>query len=119
MRNVDTCARTALLASASFVLIPSVASADDPCSKRTELQCIEAVDCTLRQLGPPNSEYSCFESANLCEKNFKQKSDTREDCESKTGCVYIPPSCYCAPDVLCVCGGGPPGQCRPVTNASR
>jgi len=119
MRTVRNRSRTALLVSASLLLIPSAASANGPCTERSELQCIDSSDCTLQQLGPPGSEYTCSESTHPCEKDFRQRSGTRKECEAKGGCVYVPQSCYCAPDVLCVCGGGPPRQCLPETNAGR
>jgi hypothetical protein len=91
----------------------TVATSAESCEKLTELQCINAPDCTLHQRGTTGSDYSCEAPANACEQGFKQKSGTRADCESKAGCVFVPQNCYCAPDVICRCGSGPPSQCQP------
>jgi hypothetical protein len=103
---------TALAISLGIALFTTEASANS-CENFTELQCINSADCTLHQLGATVAGYVCKAAADLCEKGFKQKSGTRADCESKDGCVFIPQNCYCAPDVICRCGGGPPSQCQP------
>ena len=95
-----------------FAFSSTEASAQS-CDELTELRCIAAAECTLHQVADAGNGYVCKVAANMCEHGFKQKSGTRSDCESKTGCVFVPQSCYCAPDVICFCGGGPPSQCRP------
>jgi hypothetical protein len=97
----------------ALLAFSTVATSAESCEKLTELQCINSADCTLHQRGARGSHYSCEAAANACERGFKQKSGTQADCESKTGCIFVPQSCYCAPDVICRCGGGPPSQCHP------
>ncbi|MDH3402664.1 MAG: hypothetical protein OEP45_03540 [Acidobacteriota bacterium] len=78
------------------------------CDARDELACLDSSDCTLRQA--EDKTYYCAEPASACEEGFVQSSATAEACVGE-GCTFVPAVCYCAPDVTCVCGGGPPAQC--------
>lgn len=77
----------------------------------TELQCINSAESTLILVGEMTGEYMCRPSEGSCEPGFRQRTDTEESCEAKKGCVFIPGFCYCSPDLVCFCGGGPPPQC--------
>ena len=92
--------------------LSSVEATADNCEELAELHCINSAECTLHQLGGAGTGYECKSAKNLCERGFKQKSGTVVECESKSGCVFVTQSCYCAPDVICRCGGGAPSQCR-------
>jgi len=87
------------------------AKSADQCEQLTELQCIESGTCTLEQTGGRDSDYRCRAAKNFCEEGFNQRTGREEECESRSGCVYQPQECYCSPDVLCLCGGGPPATC--------
>lgn len=78
------------------------------CAALSELACIDSADCTLRQ--EAEGTYACAAPADDCERGFAQRGGRREDCPE--GCDFVPARCYCAPDVTCVCGGGPPASCR-------
>jgi len=90
---------------------PTALDAPDPCSLISESSCIESTACTLTQTAP-SGPYSCRAAADGCEEGFRQGLDTQDSCEQDTACSFIPGSCYCPPGVDCVCGGGPPPQCR-------
>ncbi len=79
------------------------------CAQASELACINSAECTLVQPAP--GTYFCREAVGPCEIGFVQNQGTQQTCEAKPGCAYVFPDCYCAPDVTCVCGGGPPPQC--------
>ena len=82
------------------------------CGAYSELDCIRSTECKLEQAGE-RGKYVCRESVGRCESGFRQAGDgdIRKDCESMPGCQFEPGSCYCPPNVACVCGGGPPAQC--------
>ena len=85
----------------------AIESASAGCAALSELACIDSAECTLRQV---EGGYACTDPRSDCEIGFVQRGGRREDCAGE-GCVYQPANCYCAPDVTCVCGGGPPAQC--------
>jgi len=83
-----------------------------PCSASSELECLNSDRCTLvqtREHGP----YVCRDAVGHCEIGFRQArhGDIQKDCESKPGCKFVRPECFCPPDLACTCGGGPPPQC--------
>jgi hypothetical protein len=84
------------------------------CGTLGESQCILAAQCTLVLVGETPSSYVCRSAQNPCEAGFIQRTGTEESCEEKEGCLFEPGMCYCPPDLVCVCGGGPPPQCRPA-----
>lgn len=104
----------ALVVLSTLSVIATAETSAESCEELAELQCIEAADCTLHQDAGRGSAYRCRAAANACERGFEQKSGAPEDCESKAGCVYVPQDCYCAPDVICRCAGGPPRRCLPT-----
>ncbi len=77
------------------------------CGALSEIACIDSRDCTLR-LGVSEG-YVCSPPAGSCEEGFAQRSAMAEDCPAE--CTFVPARCYCAPDVTCICSGGPPAQC--------
>lgn len=89
----------------------AVAGEKEQCGSSGELQCIKSPVCTLVHVKDHN--YRCRAAAGKCEVGFIQWGDKQvESCETKTGCKYIPGSCYCPPDVLCRCSGGKPPHCE-------
>lgn len=88
-------------------------SVTDPlgCLSSTELACIESRECTLFLASDSPTTYTCRPTADRCEEGFSQRNDTQADCEAESGCLFTPGNCYCPPDLVCVCGGGPPPQC--------
>lgn len=81
----------------------------------SETRCLDSADHTLELQRSTFSEYRCRKAANHCEQGFVQSLHGQDACEAKPGCAYQPGECYCPPDVVCVCGGGPVSQCAPVT----
>ena len=86
--------------------------AETDCGRLSETACYQSSSCIL-QWQKQQSSYICRAADNVCEKGFSQSDGNEQDCESKPGCVYVPAVCYCAPNVKCVCGGGPPAMCKP------
>lgn len=81
------------------------------CSQLTEQECFSSAACTLTRNETGNG-YQCRPAKDHCELLFRQSDGTKEICEAKAGCTYVPASCYCPPGVTCVCGGGEPAQCQ-------
>ena len=81
------------------------------CQQLSEQDCFRSAACTLTKDNSTNG-YQCRPAKDHCELLFRQSVDTRETCEAKAGCEYVPSSCYCPPGVACICGGGEPAQCR-------
>ena len=86
-------------------------SDDKSCQQLTEKACLTSAACTLKKTKEA-SGYECLPAKDHCELLFRQNEGTKEICESKQGCEFVPGQCYCPPDVLCVCGGGEPPLCR-------
>ena len=105
----------ALLALASCGCVSSTAALGQDsrsCTEYSELECVRSAKCTLVQTAK-HGGYVCRAAQGRCEIGFQQVSDgdIRKDCESKAGCEFKAASCYCPPNLNCVCGGGPPAQC--------
>ena len=81
------------------------------CAKMTEQECLSSAACTLTKSKKAHG-YQCRFAKDYCEMLFRQSEGNREICDAKTGCVYVPASCYCPPDVTCNCSGGEPAQCQ-------
>ena len=81
------------------------------CAQLTEQECFSSAACTLtrNEMAP---DYQCRLAKDHCELLFRQSEGTRESCESRTECVYVPANCYCPPDATCQCSGGEPAQCQ-------
>ncbi len=77
------------------------------CTSLSELACIDSPECTLSLV--EGGRYTCGEPVSECEIGFIQHNASAERCAE--GCTFVPAKCYCAPDVTCICGGGPPAQC--------
>lgn len=82
-----------------------------PCQELGEKACLDSPTCTLVQEDGARRGYRCREASPPCETGFLQGSSTAGECSAKAGCVFDPGHCYCPPDVVCVCGGGPPPGC--------
>jgi len=110
VRNLFT---AVMLSFSGCLFSPSIlAQEHKTCSAYSELDCIHSTECKLELTGE-HSKYVCRESVGRCESGFRQAGDgdIREACESMPGCQFEPGSCFCPPNVACVCGGGPPAQC--------
>ena len=80
------------------------------CSKLSEANCLISKECILKQ--QDHNNYYCDQVENDCERGFIQiGKKSINSCESKPGCHYLPPNCYCPPNQLCVCAGGKPSMC--------
>ena len=82
------------------------------CSTLSISNCLKSKECTL-ELDVANTQYQCRAATGQCESGFAQAEDSKEICEARSGCKFIPATCFCHPDVECVCGGGPPAMCVP------
>jgi len=108
-----------MLSFSGCLFSPSIlAQEHKTCSAYSELDCIHSTECKLELTGE-RSKYVCRESVGRCESGFRQAGDgdIREACESMPGCQFEPGSCFCPPNVACVCGGGPPAQCTERTKS--
>jgi hypothetical protein len=85
-------------------------NAETPCERFSELACYVSARCTLQWLEEQKA-YNCRDADNVCEQDFSQADNNRQDCENNPACVYVPANCYCAPNTKCECGGGPPAMC--------
>jgi len=81
------------------------------CEQLSHSACLDSKQCSL--IMNEQKTLICHRSTNHCDSGFTQRSDTKESCETKQGCAYIPPPCFCPPDVICICAGGQPPQCQP------
>jgi hypothetical protein len=83
------------------------------CATATELQCIESERCTLVQPEATQQVHLPRRRQPLRSRHRQGGGggDIKQQCESKPGCEFHNASCYCPPNVNCVCGGGPPAQC--------
>ena len=98
---------------AAALLAGCTDSPTDPlsCVSSTESSCIASRECTLFLASDSPVTYTCRPTADRCEEGFSQQSNSQADCEADSGCRFTPGSCYCPPDLVCVCSGGPPPQC--------
>ncbi len=84
------------------------------CELLSHSACLDSKVCSLMM--DEQKAFVCSRSINHCNAGFAQRSDTKESCEAKNGCVYVSEPCFCPPDVVCFCSGGQPPQCRPRKN---
>ena len=87
------------------------AKEDLSCQQLTEKTCLTSAACTLKK-DKDTTNYQCLPAKDHCELMFRQSEGTKESCEAKQGCEFVPAQCYCPPDVICVCGGGEPPLCK-------
>ena len=90
-------------------------SNDRSCHELSETECLKSAACTLTK-NKQAQGYQCLPARDHCELMFRQIDGTREICESKQGCKFIPSNCYCPPNSLCACGGGEPALCKSADN---
>ncbi len=103
-----------MVALASCSSDPTTPEPPGECGVLSELQCINSGVCTLEFADPDTGTYLCRDAADSCEQGFRQRTDTAATCTERGGCRFVPGFCYCPPDVVCVCGGGPPPTCEAV-----
>lgn len=82
------------------------------CAALGELACLAPNDCVLVAAGESGDGYVCRPAENDCERDFDQRNPDADACAAREGCTYDGGSCYCPPDVTCICGGGPPPRCH-------
>lgn len=81
------------------------------CQQLAERDCLASAACTLKKV-KNSTVYQCLPAEDHCELLFRQSEGTKEICEEKQDCEFVPAKCYCPPDVYCICGGGEPPQCK-------
>jgi hypothetical protein len=86
------------------------------CESLPESECIKSSACKLEPVAEVRGKYQCRENRNICEDGFIQNQASKEFCENKTSCGFVPANCYCAPHNLCRCGGGSPASCVPSSS---
>ena len=91
--------------------VQALASEEKECAQMKEQDCFSSAACTLTK-NETATGYQCRYAKDHCELMFRQSEGTKDTCEAKTGCVYVPASCYCPPDTKCECSGGEPAQCK-------
>jgi len=103
----------ALSLTATFLAV-AMAAAPPSCPDLDRKACVQSMDCmsVVARDDAGRRAYRCVAGGDTCRKGFRQ--DRRETCSDKPGCRFVPAGpCYCPPDVVCVCGGGPPPDCVP------
>jgi hypothetical protein len=85
------------------------------CLDLSESECIDSAACTLTQPDGVNTAYVCGSPPDHCGSLFRQRDGAKSACETKTGCEFVEPACYCPPEQVCSCSGGPPRQCVDFT----
>jgi len=91
--------------------VQKLTSEEKECARMPEQECFSSAACTLTK-NQTGSGYQCRYAKDHCELMFRQSEGTRESCEAKTGCAYVPASCYCPPGISCECTGGEPARCH-------
>jgi len=81
------------------------------CALLSHNACLDSEECSL--ILNEQKQLVCKRSMNHCDVGFIQRSDTKESCETKQGCVYVSEPCFCPPGIFCVCSGGQLSQCQP------
>ena len=100
---------------------------DVDCSSLDNLSCMASNECMLDQQNGTKA-YTCMPAWDRCQIGFQQAildnagkfidwsrhEETENQCLAQRGCSYVPAgSCFCPPDVACICGGGTPPNCLP------
>jgi low affinity Fe/Cu permease len=84
------------------------------CPSLTIKECLQSLVCTLvlsDDSKHDNVRYQCRKSANRCEQNFNQLQASKDNCESKPGCRFVPGNCECPAGKPCDCQRKDPPQC--------
>lgn len=76
-----------------------------------QLDCLSSPNHTLELAKTSVTGYRCTK-ADRCGLDFIQSEPDIEACNAKPGCEFFPGKCFCGPLDHCICGGGPPLQCR-------
>jgi len=80
------------------------------CELLSHNACLDSKECNL--VINEQKAFVCRRSMNHCDTGFGQRSDTKESCEIKNGCVYVSEPCLCPPDVVCACDENQLPQCQ-------
>ncbi len=81
------------------------------CELLTHRACLDSEECSL--VMNDQKVLVCNRSMNHCDAGFVQRSDTKQSCEAKQGCVYVSEPCTCPPDTACICDENQLPQCQP------
>jgi hypothetical protein len=100
-----------MAAGATSGSVMGLAQEGKSCNQLTEQDCFNSAACTLTK-NKDGQGYQCHPAKDHCELMFRQSEGTKQSCETKAGCVYVPANCYCPPGIECRCSGGEPAQCR-------
>jgi hypothetical protein len=97
---------------------PAAAAASEPtppsCASLSAKDCLQSSQCTYElkaESDKPDKQYVCRDAADQCEQDFQQLTGTKQSCESKPGCRYIPGHCECPEGITCDCQNKNPPQC--------
>jgi hypothetical protein len=95
---------------------PEIAAAARPssapsCHALNARVCLQSPQCTYVLSDEIDHHYICRDAANRCEQGFNQLQDTKQNCESKSGCRFIPGYCECPEGLPCDCRSKNPPQC--------
>ena len=107
--NIDF--RYIALMSAKLILVVALVALHAGCAELTEQECLDSPGHTL-VIAADDGGYQCRVARDQCESGFIQSKHGIGECGADSSCEYETSRCYCPPDVVCICGGGPPGRCR-------
>ncbi len=94
------------------VISATVESSSAPsCASLSAKDCLQAPQCIYVLRDESDHDYICRDAANRCEQGFNQLQGTKQSCESKSGCRFIPGHCECPEGLPCDCRGINPPQC--------
>jgi hypothetical protein len=101
------------------IMPQAVISASEPtsapsCSSLSARDCLQSSHCTYElkaESDKTDKRYVCRDTAGQCEQNFRQLTGTKQSCESKPGCRYMPGHCECSEGMPCDCQNKNPPQC--------
>jgi len=96
------------------VLAFRLGSSEPACVLLAPKMCLQSPKCTYilsNESDEQDERYLCREAANHCEQGFDQLQGSKQSCESKPGCLFVPGHCNCLEAQPCDCQGKNPTQC--------
>ena len=81
------------------------------CATLNARDCLQSLQCTFVLSDDTDLHYVCRDTKNRCEQGFNQLQDTKQSCESKPGCRFVPGHCECPEGLPCNCQDKNPPQC--------
>jgi hypothetical protein len=101
------------------IMPQAVISAAEPtsapsCASLSASDCLHSSHCTYElktENDKVDNQYICRDAADQCEQDFRQLTATKQSCEGKAGCRYIPGHCECPEGLPCDCRNKNPSQC--------